>query len=148
MTNERTEVELVAAFSKSLNGLPMDYLFYMYLEKCHNEFNDLIDNSKPMEEMKMRFRAGITYADTRLQIEEIRDILENALNANQCPIDLDDKWPRSNDNSVRDKGVFWLYCWATTGVKSHDAAAIAASRRIFNAIFNFADELAFYLPKH
>jgi hypothetical protein len=85
----------------------------------------------------LRFRAGVTYADTRLQLEGIRHILENALNANQRPIDLDDKWPRNDDNSVRDKGVCWLYCWATTGAKSHDAAAIAASRRIFNAIFNF-----------
>jgi hypothetical protein len=44
-----------------------------------------------------------------------------------CAKAADEHWKVSPDGTVRAQSVYWLYCWAKTGMNSEDARLVAIS---------------------
>jgi hypothetical protein len=83
----------------------------------------------------MRLREGITFENSSKMVKDIIPILNEAYGN---PVPFERMWRRKNDFAIMDCGVCWLYCWATTGSWTHNAKAIADSKKLFNILFNFS----------
>lgn len=62
--------------------------------------------------------------------EARRDVL--SIPHKSCAKAVDRHWNVSPDGKVRAQSVYWLYCWAKTGMNSEEARQ--ASVRVFDAI--------------
>ena len=83
----------------------------------------------------MKLRGGITFAGSAKMVQSILHILEKAYGE---PVPFDRMWLQKDNFAIMDCGVCWLYCWATTGSRTHDAAAIVAAKDLFNKLFPFS----------
>jgi hypothetical protein len=49
-----------------------------------------------------------------------------------CSMAVDENWNVNPDGTVRAQSVFWLFCWAKTGMNSEHARQVSV--RVFDAI--------------